>query len=542
MRLMNFGFSVEKDGNLRALPPQAGDVLALLEAMGILGKRWRSLVGFISEDRLERVDSLYKVYYPIYLVREGKYVIPIDGMGVHGVRIGEVIELHEEYGVLSSKIYNLPLIGNEKLLRWMGSTVEEKIQDGYAAPHILTREEAISIAKEVVRIYESLEEYLDNVRSSLESQGLKLKEDLKKIQEECMRINKEYEKKITDKNIQIEGLLTASENEELKKIREEFHKHKDSLKNERKSLENLVKNLMDELNEVDSKMEKIKKEVNEIREKIARIEAKKEKLSIEKKRVEEGSEKFDKIRSIIKDLEDCERSIEVNKKNESTYKETLLQLQEQRERILKRVEEVQNKISRLKEEERIVPSKEDLELRKVRRELVIKRGVMINELNSLLAEREKALCNLRAREDRLKFEYKKFKDLSESTIKSLESELKVLKNYIWKGVELSNDVELLYIPYFVTYKNDKLYLIEPPIVLKGFKKAEEFKDVGINREITEAVFGSWEVLSVILFEAREVFDILSKRNRNRILEGISILKEVGGINSLQEAILLKQIA
>ncbi|MEM3366644.1 MAG: hypothetical protein QXM93_09530, partial [Candidatus Methanomethyliaceae archaeon] len=63
-----------------------------------------------------------------------------------------------------------------------------------------------------------------------------------------------------------------------------------------------------------------------------------------------------------------------------------------------------------------------------------------------------------------------------------------------------------------------------------------------NREITEAVFGSWEVLSVILFEAREVFDILSKRNRNRILEGISILKEVGGINSLQEAILLKRIA
>jgi uncharacterized protein YoxC len=542
MRLMNFGFSVERDGSLRALPNPAGDALALLEAMGILGKKWRSFSGFISEDRLEKVNFLSKIYYPIYLVREGKYVIPIDGMGLHKLRVKEFTEFHHEYVIHSSKTYDLPLIGNEKLLRWLNSTVEGEIGDGYAIPHVLTREEAIFAAKEFVRIYVGLKDYLEKLASSLESSETRLREDLEKIRDECRRIDEECGRKIAEKNIQIEGLLSGSENEVIRKIKEEFQRRKELLRNERKSLEKLIKNLMGELRSIDERIEKIKKGINQLREEIARVKAKKEKLTLEKKRIEENIEKFDNIRSIIKELEECEKLIEVNKRNEEKSLEDLSELEEQKDRTFKRVEEVQERIARLVEEEKVLPSKEDLELRRAREEFVMKRREMVKELDAICAERDRALWNLRTRESKLKFEYKKFKDLTESAIKLLEEELGKIRSYIWKGVELNEDVELLYVPYYITYKNERITLIEPPIVMDRFKKVEDFKGVGLSKEVVEEVFGSWDVLSVILFEAKEVFDVLSKRNRNRILEGISILKEVGAIGGMQEAILLKRCA
>ncbi|MBC7113419.1 MAG: hypothetical protein H5T34_05335 [Candidatus Methanomethyliales bacterium] len=542
MRLMNFGFSVEKDGSLRALPNPAGDVLALLEAMGILGKKWGSFLGFISEDKLERIDFLYKIYYPIYLVREGKHVIPIDGMGLHKFRVKEFTEFDHKYVVQLSKTYDLPLIGNEKLLSWMNCAVEGRIEDGYAIPHVLTREEAIFAAKEAIRIYVNLKEYLGKLTSSLESSETRLREELEKIRDEYKRINEEYGRKIAEKNIQIEGLLSGSENEIIRKIKEEFQRRKELLRNERKSLEKLVKNLMGELRSIESRMEKIKSGIHQFREEIVRGEARRERLKLEKKMIDENIEKFDNVRNIIKELEECEKLIEENKRNEEKSLENLSELEKQRDRTLKRVEEVQKRISMLVEEEKVLPTREDLELREAREEFVMKRRAMVGELDAICTERDRALWNLRVRESRLKLEYKKFKDFTESTIKVLEEELGKIRSYIWKDMELNEDVELLYIPYYITYKNDRLTLIESPIVMDGFKKLEDFKDFGLSRDVVEEVFGSGDVLPVILFEAKEVFNILSKKNRSRVLEGISILKEVGAIGRMQEAILLKRCA
>lgn len=540
MRIMNFGFIVEKEGRLRALPSTAGDVLAVLEAMGILAKRWKSLSGFMSEDKLEKIDLLLKIYYPIYLVREGKYVIPVDGMGIHEVRVEEFSEIRNKYAVHHTKTYNFPLIGNGKLEKWIRSAVEGQIQDGYAIPQALTREEAIFISKEVIRIYLKLKEYLDKLRSSLESYDKKLREDLEKIFQERRGIEERYEKGIAEKNLQIESLLIDSEKHALRKIEEEFKKRAESLRNERKGLEELVKSLTVELKSIDDKMDKIKGEISQIRKEIARIETKKERLMLEKKKVEESRAKFDNIKSILKDLEDCEKMIEVYKRNEESSLRSLSELQEKRNRILKRAEEVRKTISRLVDEEKILPSRRDLELRKAREEFTEKRNEMIKGLNALLAERDNALWNLRARENKLKFEYKRFREFSEEKIRVLEEELTKLDAYIWKNVELGGDVELLYIPYYITYKNERLVLIEPPIVVKGLKKIEDFKDIGVRRELIEAILESWDVISVILFDAKEVFDVLSTKNKSRILEGINFLKEVGAIDRFQEAVLLKE--
>ncbi|MGC8937175.1 MAG: hypothetical protein ACP5KV_07445 [Candidatus Methanomethylicaceae archaeon] len=216
-------------------------------------------------------------------------------------------------------------------------------------------------------------------------------------------------------------------------------------------------------------------------------------------------------------------------------------MEEQKRRISKRVEEIQTTISRLAEEEKLLPSKIDLEMRKARDEFVRKREELIKELNSMRAEHEKVICELRTKENKLKYDLKKIKDHYENLVKRLEEQLSKLNSYMWEDLEMNNDVELLYIPYYLTQKNEKAVLIEPPIVLSGRKKIEDLKEtgLGLRRELVEAVLGSWEIISVILFEAKEVFDILSPRNRYRIIEGTRILKEIGAINRLQEAILLK---
>lgn len=541
MRLVNFAFSVEKNGDMRALPHTAGDVLALLEALGILGRRWKSLLGFLSEDRIEKVDFLCKIYYPVYLIREGKYVIPIDGMDLHRVKLTEFFELRDGYVNHTAKEYDLPLVGNEKLLKWAKVSTEEEIQDGYAIPHTLTGEEAVFIAKEVMRIYLSLKKYLEKLQSEAENAEKKIKEELDRIHEERKKIEEEYGKKIAQKNVQIESLLIDSEHKTIRKIREEFQKQKDSIQNERKNLESLVRNLQTEIKTNDEKMEKLRENIRKIHEEIARLEGKRERLIIYKKKIEEGKEKFDNIKNVIKDIEECERLIDINSKEESETLETVSELEEQKRRISKRIEEIQMTISKLAEEEKLLPSKVDLEIRKAREEFVRKREELIKELNAMRAEHEKVICELRTKENKLKYDLKKFKDHYENLVKPLEEQLGKLNSYMWEDLKLNNDVELLYIPYYLTQKNEKAVLIEPPIVLSGRKKIENLKEtgLGLRRELVEAVLGSWEVISVILFEAKEVFDILGPKNRNRIIEGTRILKEIGAINRLQEAILLK---
>ncbi len=537
---MNFSFSIDKEGKMRALPHPVGDALALLDALDLLGKRWKSITRFFREESLNKVDFLCKIYYPIYLVREGNYVVPIDGMGFHKKEVVEFSEQTDEYGVYSSKKYHFPIVGNEKLLKWIEATSEEEVQDGYAVPYILTREEAKFVAKEVVRIYRTTEASLDKLFSEVENCQARYKENVEKIYEKYKSLNEEYEKKIAEKNAQIEELLIESEKDAINKIKEESQKRKESLRSERKNLENLMQNMRNEVKIIDDKVNKIKKNMDELKSQKMRVEERLEKLKVYGKRVEEDKEKFDDIRQILKSIKECERLLEdyINKGSLSSGE--LSELEERKGRMLKRIEELQRAISRLAEEEKLLSSREDMELRKARQDFVKKREMMIKELNVLLAEHDRAVWELRIKENRLKFDMERCKDNTNNLIRLLEEHLNKLKSFVWKGLKLSSDVELLYIPYYITSKNEKPSIIEPPIVLEGYKNVEGSREVGLNKEVIEVVVGSWEVLSVILFEAKEVFDILSGRNKNRVLQGIEILKELGVINRMQEAILLKR--
>ena len=79
MRVINFAFLQRKDGTKKALPPEAGDALVLLQAFNVLGKKWRSVFRLFLEDK-SKIEFVYKMYYPIYLIREGDAVVAVDAM------------------------------------------------------------------------------------------------------------------------------------------------------------------------------------------------------------------------------------------------------------------------------------------------------------------------------------------------------------------------------------------------------------------------------------------------------------------------------
>ncbi|MEM4600081.1 MAG: hypothetical protein QXI29_05735, partial [Candidatus Methanomethylicaceae archaeon] len=88
------------------------------------------------------------------------------------------------------------------------------------------------------------------------------------------------------------------------------------------------------------------------------------------------------------------------------------------------------------------------------------------------------------------------------------------------------------------FKENDVKIIEPIIILKNRGKSEHIK-LGLDSEIVK--FALIKHLPLLIFEAKDVFNILNKRNKDRILQGISILKNKKAINKLQEDILLRRI-
>ena len=49
--------------------------------------------------------------------------------------------------------------------------------------------------------------------------------------------------------------------------------------------------------------------------------------------------------------------------------------------------------------------------------------------------------------------------------------------------------------------------------------------------------GNWDNIAVILFESRELFDILNSKNRDRLKSGIAVLRRLGAVNKVQLSII-----
>jgi hypothetical protein len=99
----------------------------------------------------------------------------------------------------------------------------------------------------------------------------------------------------------------------------------------------------------------------------------------------------------------------------------------------------------------------------------------------------------------------------------------------------NDDIKLVYVPYYGIIRGAEVDIIEPFIIVDN--KKLKTKKLSLDPKIVKAVFTKY--LPLLLFEAKDVFNILKKKDR--IIQGINILKEEKVINRIQESIVLRRI-
>jgi regulator of replication initiation timing len=539
---MNFAFYVKKDGIRRALPSSAGDTLALLETFGILGKRLGSMINFFSGKDLKRVDFVYKLYYPIFLVKCGEHVVPIDGMALSRVRIDEHSETDGGYELFGVRVFDFPLVKEAefKISEWIMATTEEEIEDGYAMAPVMDGDEAIKIAKEFTRIHHETVRYREKVKSQLNSIEEHLKDELEQIIEEYNHLHAEYDGKVTQKNTEIEGLLTGTEESMIKELEAEIKKERETLREGHGNLNRVLKESQDELRTIDSRLQDCDSKRNTWDEEIQKVEKRLKALIAKKAKVEEGRESFDGLKGTVGELEEAKKTFEQLKMDLNGLVEESEKLKTDQSKLRKKVEELQVELDRTSEKERLIPSREDMKRRGINESFAERRRILIQGLNELLSEKERRMLEIRAKENKLRRENERDRKSFNVIFEALDGELKRLKELLWSNGEmLENKAEILHIPFYLISTDKKLHILEPPLLIRGYKRVEHQKRMrGIGGALS-LIEGDWNTLSVLIYEARETFNLLNEKNRGRILRGIESLKKIKAISRTQEAMLLK---
>lgn len=539
---MNFSFCVQRDGTRRALTSVTGDTLALLEVFGILGKRWRSIMKFFSGEDLKKVDFVYKMYYPIFLAKCGEHVVPIDGMALSRLRIDEHSKTDGEYELFGVKVFDFPIVKEAefKISEWIMAITKEEIEDGYAMPPIIEVDEAIRIAKEFDRIYNATESYTERVKLAINSTEEHFKDGLKQIIEEYNDLQTEYNGRLAQKNAEIENLQTGTEETMIKELKAEIRKEQKILEEERNNLSNILKECQDELRTINSRIQDCDNKRNALYEEIQKIEDKLKALISKKTRVEEGKNNFDSLKSTVGELEETKKLVEQLRRDFKGLIEESERLKTNQSKLKKKVEEIQLELEKDSEKERLIPSKEDMKKRRIIESFAERRRILIQELNELLSEKERRLLEIRTKENKQRRENERERNRLNSIFEALDGELKGLRELLWgNGAMLETEVEILYIPFYLISMDKKLHILEPPLLISGYKRVEHQKMIRGIGSALGIIEGDWNTLSILMYEARETFNLLNEKNRGRILRGIESLKKMKAISKIQEAMLLK---
>jgi len=533
---------VKKDATRRALTSATGDALALLEAFGILGKRWGSMMKFFSGEDLKRVDFVYKLYYPVFLVKCGEYVVPIDGLALSRVRIDEHSETDGGYELFGVKVFDFPLVKEAefKISEWIMATTKEEIEDGYAMAPVMDGDEAIRIAKEFTRIYHATESYMERVKSAINSTEGRFKDGLKQIIEEYNNLHAEYDGRVTRKNEEVEGLQTRTEETMIKELEAEIKREQETLREERNNLNCELKESQDELRTINSRLQDCDSRRRTGDKEIQTVEDRLKALISKKARVEEGRESFDGLKSTVGELEETKKAFERLRRDLNGLVEESEKLKTRQSKLQKKVEGLQVELDRNSEKERLIPSREDMKRRRINESFSERRRILILELNGLLSEKERRLLEIRARENKQRRENEMERKRLNVIFEALDGELKRLRELLWSNGEmLETKVEILYIPFYLISTDKKLRVLEPPLLIRGYKRVEHQKRIrGIGGALG-LIEGDWNTLSVLMYEARETFNLLNEKNRGRILRGIESLKKIKALSRTQEAMLLK---
>ncbi|MDH5806199.1 MAG: hypothetical protein QXW62_04420 [Candidatus Methanomethylicaceae archaeon] len=531
MRKICFSFLKEKNGKLFPLPDVAEDVISLMKAFNILDNKFKTIIGFLNDDSIEKIELFYKIYYPVYIVKMENMILCIDALDLQKTKIINFLDSNGH----NQKIYEFALLRVKDLLDWECATFEGEIDDGFAIPYLLKKEDAILIAKEVIIIYKSLKEKIENLKKEKIKEEEEFQKNIQAIEEERKKIEKEFEEEICEKRKKVEKLLSTYEKEAIKKIHENYRKQKQLLESKKREFKELLDCLQKELIKTDEEILELKRSLNDIKRKLFDLNKKREEIITKEK----SENKFNEIKKVLEVLEKSNVSINELRALEEEKLRKLDNLEKMQDRVKSKIEEIKEIISRLINNINDIPIREELECRKAKEEFLKNRINLINELNLLLEERNKKLYEYYIKEEILKFEFNLIKNKINESLQLLEDNKKKLEKYILiTNNEIEDNIELLYVPFYLIFKENDVKIIEPIIILKNRGKSEHIK-LGLDSEIVK--FALIKHLPLLIFEAKDVFNILNKRNKDRILQGISILKNKKAINKLQEDILLRRI-
>ncbi len=539
MRVINFAFLQRKDGTRKALISEAGDALVLLQVFNVLGKKWRSVFRLFFEDK-SKIDFVYKMYYPIYMIKEGDAVVAVDAMMLHSYRISEYLGGSEDYQLYALKTYELPLIGDSKcmsLSEWNVAAYDMEIKDGLALWPALDESKAKNVADGLYNIYLKTKNSALNLRKNIDEMERKYKSDTEPLASEYGLLQKDYEEKIAQKNQEIENLVANVEKSVIKEFRTELEKKMDSLKNERDFIERTLKDVRSNSAEIEKAISKAYEERERAKNEIAKLENAIVSMGSKKGKIESDTDKLLEIKNIVMEREAMKKEKDRLTERVFTLIEEISDLKEKQSKVNKKIRLFETDLSKIIEKEKLLPSNEDLERKKIEECFLKRREFVIKELDDLIAKKERALLELKTKMNEKRMAYVRQKALLEDVYRKAEEELGKYKELFMKADTVQGEIEVIYVPFYLVSRDQKMSIIEPPIVLKENGKEERCDKINVTDQVVSYIEGNWDNIAVILFESRELFDILNSKNRDRLKNGIAVLRNMGAVNKVQLSII-----
>jgi len=539
LRVINFAFLQRKDGTRKALISEAGDALVLLQVFNVLGKKWRSVFRLFFEDK-SKIDFVYKMYYPIYMIKEGDAVVAVDAMMLHSYRISEYLGGSEDYQLYALKTYELPLIGDSKcmsLSEWNVAAYDMEIKDGLALWPALDESKAKNVADGLYNIYLKTKNSALNLRKNIDEMERKYKSDTEPLASEYGLLQKDYEEKIAQKNQEIENLVANVEKSVIKEFRTELEKKMDSLKNERDFIERTLKDVRSNSAEIEKAISKAYEERERAKNEIAKLENAIVSMGSKKGKIESDTDKLLEIKNIVMEREAMKKEKDRLTERVFTLIEEISDLKEKQSKVNKKIRLFETDLSKIIEKEKLLPSNEDLERKKIEECFLKRREFVIKELDDLIAKKERALLELKTKMNEKRMAYVRQKALLEDVYRKAEEELGKYKELFMKADTVQGEIEVIYVPFYLVSRDQKMSIIEPPIVLKENGKEERCDKINVTDQVVSYIEGNWDNIAVILFESRELFDILNSKNRDRLKNGIAVLRNMGAVNKVQLSII-----
>jgi len=539
LRVINFAFLQRKDGTRKALISEAGDALVLLQVFNVLGKKWRSVFRLFFEDK-SKIDFVYKMYYPIYMIKEGDAVVAVDAMMLHSYRISEYLGGSEDYQLYALKTYELPLIGDSKcmsLSEWNVAAYDMEIKDGLALWPALDESKAKNVADGLYNIYLKTKNSALNLRKNIDEMERKYKSDTEPLASEYGLLQKDYEEKIAQKNQEIENLVANVEKSVIKEFRTELEKKMDSLKNERDFIERTLKDVRSNSAEIEKAISKAYEERERAKNEIAKLENAIVSMGSKKGKIESDTDKLLEIKNIVMEREAMKKEKDRLTERVFTLIEEISDLKEKQSKVNKKIRLFETDLSKIIEKEKLLPSNEDLERKKIEECFLKRREFVIKELDDLIAKKERALLELKTKMNEKRMAYVRQKALLEDVYRKAEEELGKYKELFMKADTVQGEIEVIYVPFYLVSRDQKMSIIEPPIVLKENGKEVRCDKINVTDQVVSYIEGNWDNIAVILFESRELFDILNSKNRDRLKNGIAVLRNMGAVNKVQLSII-----